>query len=587
MLRLVFSFLFLNCINLLTAQIPAQRITDWASPGSNFEFNIAQSISIINYGADPTGVASSDSSLTAAITALDGPGEIFFPAGKYLFTQTIVLPDSIVLRGDTDSLAQLPLARLILSPGNNHGISIQGSEVTTGLSLNYLPSQGQVKIHVAQPQLFSAGDFIRLKSYDDTLLVNDSWALNKTGQILQILLIQGDSLTLNKPLRRSYNSYPPEIYKLSPKRQIHLKCLAIERNDTTSSQTSNMFIETAVDCSIKGIESFYCNYSHIDIRNSSNLTVENSFFKDAHSYGSGGKGYGVMVESTSGDCFIHNNVFSHLRHSMILQSGANGNVFAYNYSLDPYWTGTNLPANSAGDIVLHGNYPYMNLFEGNVIQNIVIDNSHGINGPYNTFFRNRAELYGIFMNNSPASDSQNFIGNQVTNTSPFLGLYSLQGTNHYQYGNMIKGTVMPAGTGEPADTTMFDYSFPAFYPASAPIRNDNWQISTPHIEAEYRSQVENKNAVCGTYIFPTTVPANSKGSTINVFPNPFNSELNIIDSGGKHFRIAILDLAGRILLQTSSNGPTLTLETDFLPSGTYIINIISDPEISNFKLIKQ
>jgi hypothetical protein len=56
-------------------------------------------------------------------------------------------------------------------------------------------------------------------------------------------------------------------------------------------------------------------------------------------------------------------------------------------------------------MVLHGNYPFANLFEGNINQNTVIDNSHGKNGPYNTFFRNRSELWGVVMNNSPATDS--------------------------------------------------------------------------------------------------------------------------------------------------------------------------------------
>jgi hypothetical protein len=95
--------------------------------------------------------------------------------------------------------------------------------------------------------------------------------------------------------------------------------------------------------------------------------------------GGGGKGYGIMVQNTSGDCLIENNIFRHLRHSMILQAGSNGNVFGYNYSIDPYWTEVSLPSNAAGDIVLHGNYVYANLFEGNLGQQIVIDDSHGIN----------------------------------------------------------------------------------------------------------------------------------------------------------------------------------------------------------------
>jgi len=91
---------------------------------------------------------------------------------------------------------------------------------------------------------------------------------------------------------------------------------------------------------------------------------------------------------------------------VLLQSGANGNVISYNYSLNPNQSDSP-PANGAGDLVLHGNYPFANLFEGNICQNVMIDASHGINGPYNTFFRNRVQLYGIIMSPSPATDSMN------------------------------------------------------------------------------------------------------------------------------------------------------------------------------------
>tara|TARA_B110000091_G_scaffold188339_1_gene210108 strand:- start:126 stop:455 length:330 start_codon:yes stop_codon:yes gene_type:complete len=99
---------------------------------------------------------------------------------------------------------------------------------------------------------------------------------------------------------------------------------------------------------------------------------------------------------------------------MLLQSGANGNVFAYNYSLNPFWTST--PSNSAGDMVLHGNFPYANLFKENIYRNIVVDNSHTPNGSYNTFLRNRAEGFGIFFSSSNCPD-QNFIRNDIPNTS--------------------------------------------------------------------------------------------------------------------------------------------------------------------------
>jgi hypothetical protein len=335
-----------------------------------------------------------------------------------------------------------------------------------------------------------------------------------------------------------------------------------------------------VDCSVYGIESYLCNYAHIDIFSSTRVTVGNSFFKDGHSYGSGGKAYGVMLEFSSGDCYIFQNNFEHLRHSIIFQAGANGNVVAYNYSKDPYWTGILLPANSAGDLVFHGNYPYMNLLEGNVVQNIVIDNSHGINGPNNFFFRNRAELYGIFMNTSPSSDKQTFIGNQVINTSsPLYGQYALQGSNHFEYGNMIKGNVIPAGTGEPMDSSMFNYIFTSFYQTISsvpPIRNNNWLTTTPLIAAQYQGQNLGITAACMEIIFTGTNvnSLNNFENSIIIYPNPFTDYIAIRNnSTDKDLNIILYNTMGIIEKKEILNYPDNFLDFKDLLPGMYLLNI--------------
>lgn len=586
---LIFGVYLIQIICTHAQVIPAHRITDWDSPGSEPAFQIEESVVLSDYGADPTGVMPSDMALLQAINALNGPGEVIIPHGTYLFEETIELPDSIVIRGAEDTLASIPLVKFKLSPGeNNHGISIRGSSINTNITIFYPLLQGDQLLYVDQPELFAAGEFIHLVPFDDSLLVNDPWAYNSTGQIFQILEINGDSLILNKPLRRSYSlTHPPMIYKLIPRRQVHIKCISIERLDQTTTQTSTIYFRYAADCSVNGIESHFSNYAHIDIVTSTRITVENSFFKDAHDYASGGKGYGVMLESTTGDCYIHQNNFAHLRHAMIMQSGANGNVLAYNYSTDPFWTGTALPSNASGDLVLHGNYVYMNLMEGNTVQNIVIDNSHDINGPYNTFFRNRAELYGIFMNNNPASDRQNFIGNQVTNTSSlFLGLYLLQGSDHFEYGNQVKGIVMPAGTQEPDEASMFNYVFPSFYQTvstTPPIRHDNWQDQAPLIEAAYRYQVSDLKAVCDDIVYMPSSISGAEGADVkdfDAYPNPFDDGFYIRNSSGElSYVVKIFDSTGRNIFSAPVKGETNFILLPGLNPGIYFVHIEGEEHV--------
>jgi hypothetical protein len=129
-----------------------------------------------------------------------------------------------------------------------------------------------------------------------------------------------------------------------------------------------------------------------------------------------------------------------------LQAAANGNVIAYNYSYNPYWKEGWFPANAAGDIVLHGNYPYSNLFEGNIVQNLVIDNSHGINGAGNIFFRNRIENYGVVMNGN-SGDNMYFIANEISGSGLLKGLFTLTG-NQTEIANYIKGNTQAGSVNE-------------------------------------------------------------------------------------------------------------------------------------------
>jgi hypothetical protein len=191
-----------------------------------------------------------------------------------------------------------------------------------------------------------------------------------------------------------------------------IECMKITRQDytNTGNGSSNIFIRSAYNCEISSVESVFCNFAHMEIMYSTNILVEDCYFQDAHNFGGNGRGYGIMLHYTTGEVLVQNNIFRRLRHSMILQGGANGNVFAYNYSYQTRKEAFPGFFLAGEDLVLHGNYPYMNLFEGNYAEWASADNSHGKNGPFNTFFRNISTTGG-FSNTYAQSDSQHFVAN--------------------------------------------------------------------------------------------------------------------------------------------------------------------------------
>jgi len=444
--------------------IPQNRMVDWHNAGNHFDFSsITDTVDVTSFGAVGDGVTDDYNAISSAISSLNGkPGVVYFPAGTYLINNSIILPDSTVLAGSGADFTLLKFN----SGENNHCITVSGTASTSIQSVQggHFKNSTQLSLDT---MVFAAGDLVEI-SQTGTQHMTSSWAYDCLGQIIKIDSVNGNDIFLASPLRMDYqDALQPRIRKINAKNAIGIHCLKIERTDSTGSQTSNIFFNYAYNCEIFGVESYKCNFSHFEINKSTNISVRNSYLQHAFSYGDGGKAYGVCVHATSGECLTENNIFEHLRHSMLLQSGANGNVFAYNYSKEPYWTDVTLPANSAGDMVLHGNYPYANLFEGNICQHIVIDDSHGKNGPFNTYLRNRAELYGIFMNNAPATDSVNIVGNEVTNTTFLMGLYFLQGVGHFQYGNNIKGTITPGGTSALNDTSYYYTSLPHFWNSNA------------------------------------------------------------------------------------------------------------------------
>lgn len=565
-------FLFLTSFS-FAQLIPANRTTDWVNAGlRNKNIEPDSVINFLNAGADTSGLVDNSVLLHSIINGLNGqPAIVYFPSATYFFNKSILLKSNVILRGESSSNT---LFKFDLTSQNDL-IRIKGTKLSDTTSLAQNAQKDQNFITVLNASNFQKGDFINLVD-NDANLVFSSWALKSTGQIVEIDSISGNQLFLNSTLRRDYSSQnASKITKLNMQKNIGIENIHIQRLDQTTEQTSNIDFEYAYNCWVKCIKSTNCNYAHITTNFSLNLEIFGSYFLDGFSYGSGGKAYGVMLQMGTCEALVRDNIFEHLRHSMILQAGSNGNVLAYNYSKDPFWTGVFLPANSAGDAVLHGNYPYLNLFEGNNVQNIVIDNSHGINGPFNTFFRNHAELYGIFMNTNPASSSQNFVGNVISNTGLALGNYTLEGSNHFEFGNNHKGNCVPSNTENVNQNTLFLTAIPAYY-----YDNNLWPpIGYPNAltpstnEAKHRYQ----NAELTKCTEPEPINSIKKQASIEVkvFPNP-SSDFIYIQSNQLLKSATLYDLNGRKIKTENINHQNHQLNLNMLSPGIYLLELIDE-----------
>jgi Secretion system C-terminal sorting domain len=208
------------------------------------------------------------------------------------------------------------------------------------------------------------------------------------------------------------------VYNIKPLMNIGIENLKITRYGTLRlGDASNVDYNLAVNCWMKGVESFFTLENHVMVRYSSHIEISGCYFHDAVNVGEGGFGYGVDIQKSSTNCLVENNIFRKLRHAMLVQDGANANVFGYNYSRDQEWYcdryGIDICADGDGaDLCVHGDYAYSNLFESNWVTNIWLDAIHGWNGPFNTFLRNITEQRQYIMNFN--AHYTNFVGNEFS-----------------------------------------------------------------------------------------------------------------------------------------------------------------------------
>ena len=449
--------------------IPDSLRVNWSQAG--YQGIIPDPAVIVNvkdFGAYGDNIHDDYGAVINAINSSSSLRVIYFPAGNYLIKSFIAMPDNVVFRGE-GTVTNLIFDLSASTKKDAFVISKMQASTFTAIESGYNKGSTVLKLNTSAD--FTAGSFAEIREANGSWnTVPADWATYCVGQIVKIKAVNGNSITIEPALRIDYtNTLLPEIRPVTLRTNVGIECLRIVRADTIidSKYGSNISFSYAANCWVTGVESSKSQASHVVLKSSKNISISGCYFHDAFTYdGTSTSGYGVTMIQHNSDCKVENCVFKHLRHSMVAKQGANGNVFAYNYSFDPFRS--EYPHDAGGDMLLHGHYPFANLFEGNIGQSIIVDDIWGPAGPYNTFFRNRAELYGIILfDQSLNSGRQNIVGNEVTNNGYQKGNYSLQPSHHFTYDNNVKGTIQPPGTNLLTDNSYYLKGKPYFWNISS------------------------------------------------------------------------------------------------------------------------
>lgn len=492
---------------------------------------------ILDFGADPKGTKDSYGAFVAAIQSLPATGGVvLIPSGTYLLQSTLrVERTGIVFRGEGQ------ISRLISAAKGN---SIEVANWKRG---NWQPVRGgfnkdSLTVEITDGSVFKPGSFAEIEQDNDSLVMYtkldwiQSWGNNAVGQMFEVTCVSGNKVTFKQPLNISFSEMlNVRIRTQGLVRDVGFEDFYIEK--TVSEGHTFYFINSAY-CWIRNIESYHTRKEHVNITSSLCLEIRDSYFHHSFSYGDGGSGYGVDCAFHATNCLVENNVFNKLRHAMMVHLGANGNVFGYNVSIYPVQGEGESNLNVGWippDISVHGHFPFMNLFEGNRIEELGIADYWGPSGPGNTFFRNNIVGEGIFFYDQ--SSNQNLIGNISTGWKDETG----KNGGNLKHGNKIKGVVQ-------WDPSISDHNLPAsYYLDSVPafFGGKTWPAFGPDvlvfvkIPAQARLEgILASGAEAAGDLFP------------RIFPNPVFSKL-YISNAETITKVSLLAVTGEILLESN------------------------------------
>lgn len=370
-------------------------------------------ISVTDYGAAPDDDRSDSAAFAAAVSAagdIAGPVTITVDTGTYLLTDTLELETDITLRG------QGPTSRLVLDFGDEEGpgIAAEGEPAAGWLSLAEPPTRNSTELVLGSTSAagsFAPGDIIELQqTNDDTFYMRPDWRVDwgagATGEMNRVASVSGVVVNLEAPLNADYRSeLSPIVRRVDAVERVGVENLAVHRQD--DGYGTSIRFEFAADVWVDDVVTTRTSRAHVGMSQTFGCRVSDSTLHDANDFGDGGRAYGVSLARHATGCLVTNNTLYDLRHAIIVQLGASGNVVAYNHARGSAGYEDRQPR---ADLSLHGHLAQGNLFEGNIVDRAVSSDWWGPSGPTNTLFRNCVRDHVILTNRS---DGQIIAGNVI------------------------------------------------------------------------------------------------------------------------------------------------------------------------------
>ncbi|MFK7997440.1 MAG: hypothetical protein AB8B87_25165 [Granulosicoccus sp.] len=320
----------------------------------------------------------------AALEAIAQGGILEVPAGTYYLSSPIELrAGNQLIRG-----AGSDKTHLVFTQSLPYGIAITGQ-------------------YPKMPTTIIQGEYgskrLRVETLQDNVVGKYGVVTNAGSLHSQVVSIIGQTtltgsteLILSMPLNSAFVA-GANVQFFDANEFSGVESLSVDVNSAATYINDMFYLRSAAHVWLRNVESRRARQAHVFTRQTYGCEITSSTFLNATGHGDGKQGYGIDLANSTTGCLVENNTLGYLRHSILLNASANGNVIAFNHSFSPRHT--NFFEGGPGDVSFHG-FSYANLVEGNVVERIHIGDSGPV-GEGNLVHRNCLTSGPMTVGNSP------------------------------------------------------------------------------------------------------------------------------------------------------------------------------------------
>lgn len=367
---------------------------------------VTNNLNMVTLGADNTGVTPSDSVFATAKSTVARGHAIYFPAGTYLFTNSILVnaSESFVIRGDGMQQTIIKSQATTAASGNS-AIRFEGGFGSTTL-LTADAVRGNTNVSVTSTSGFAPGTFLFIAEDINPAKIDGNWE-HPSAKLLhqwnQVHAISSGTVTLVKPLYRGYETANGALLnRYTLMTNVGVENLTIfQTSNSVAAGRSLLFFKCAdfwannVEITNAGIHGLVADFS---LRG----TIRNCYVHDVQTNQQ--SAYAFQITDNAGEILLENNIAEWHSSGFLIQY-ASGCVISYNYARGGNVYNQYPVSVVKYGIITHGDAAEFNLFEGNIASRATADDFWGGNY-YTMWFRNWARGYQLDQNGSQVANNR-------------------------------------------------------------------------------------------------------------------------------------------------------------------------------------